>query len=82
MGLRGLNAKPLGPEYRKLTKNELRVAPLMVEPLTAQEIADRLGVTARTVRNARARLIAEGYFEVVDSGHGRGRRPVYRRIDN
>jgi predicted ArsR family transcriptional regulator len=54
---------------------------LWSNPYSAREVADRLGVTARTVRNARARLIAEGYFEIVDPGHGRGRKPVYQRIE-
>ena len=81
MGLRGPNAKTLDPRYRQLNKTERRVAELMVKPLTAQEVADRLSVTARTVRNARARLIAEGHFKVVDPGHGRSRRPVYQRIE-
>jgi DNA-binding NarL/FixJ family response regulator len=44
------------PELQKLTVAELRILKLIAEDLTSKEIAQRLGVSAHTVENHRAKI--------------------------
>jgi DNA-binding NarL/FixJ family response regulator len=44
------------PELEKLTPAELRILKLIAEDLTSKEIAERLGISAHTVENHRAKI--------------------------
>ena len=44
------------PELEKLTAAERRILKLIVQDLTSKEIAERLGISAHTVENHRAKI--------------------------
>ena len=69
--------------HRQWTRLDWDVAYLMEssEPLSAREVAERVGCTIGAVKIIRKRLVREGYFRVVDPGGGRGRPPIYEAVD-